>query len=158
MTNRYFWGTPHTDTDVNTFEAAFRDRAFDTAAGKFAAADAADRALETLTRRSSTLLQFNVLLAGVTLLFAYKLTTPPGALFLQFSHWGFVLALVSSILLVPNLALIWPSAEANIHRSPREAYLFSMSIYKMRAARYTIAIVASFLAIAFALISITQVS
>jgi hypothetical protein len=158
MTNRYFWGTPHTETDVNSFEVAFRDRAVDMAAGKFAAAAAADHALEILVRRSSALLQFNVLLAGVTLLFAYKLAAPPSALFLQLSHWGFVLALASAILLLPNLALIWPSADANIHRSPREAYLFSMNIYKMRAARYTIAIGLSFVAIALLLISITQLA
>jgi hypothetical protein len=158
MTNRYFWGTPHTDTDVNKFEAAFRDRAFDAAAGRYAAADAVDHALEILTRRSSTLLQFNALLAGVTLLFAYKLAAPPSTLFLQLSHWGFVAALVSCILLLPNLALIWPSIDGKAHRNAREAYLFSMNIYKMRAARYTMAIVLSFLAIAFALISITQLA
>lgn len=158
MKNRYFWGTPHTDTDVNAFEAAMRERAEDEAAGKFAAVHAVERALEQVSRRSTGLLQFNALAALVMMMLAYKLGSAAPALFMQFNRWGIALALVSCVLLLPNLALLWASGAASTVRQPHEAYLLAMNVHKMRAARYTFALVFSFIAAVLTVVSLTQMA
>lgn len=159
MRNRLFWGTPHTDTDVNGFEAAMRDRAEDEAAGKFAAVRAVEKSLESISRRSVGLLQFDALLALVLLLLMMLATqagTTAPETFSQFIRWGFVLAIFSCVLLLPNLALVWGSDPAAHTRQPRTAYLMLMGVHKMRAARYTFALVFSFGAAVLALVSLTQ--
>ena len=159
MKNRLFWGTPHTDTDVNAFEAAMRERAEDEAAGKFAAVHAVEKALESISRRSVGLLQFDALLALVLLLLM-MLATQAGAsapeTFSQFTRWGFALAIFSSVLLLPNLALVWGSDAAAHTRQPRTAYLLLMGVHKMRAARYTFALLFTFVAAVLAVVSLTQ--
>jgi hypothetical protein len=154
MNNRYFWGTPHTDTDVNAFEAAARGRIHDIAAGAFAAVAAVDRAIEQITRRSSALLQFDLILAATALFVTYRLAPVPDAAFLQLNRWSLGLALISCLLLLPNLALLW--ADGKTHANPREAYLLSMGVHKTRAARFTIALVLSFVAIFLMLLSATR--
>jgi hypothetical protein len=161
MKNRLFWGTPHTDTDVNNFEAAMRERAEDEAAGKFAAVHAVEKALEGISRRSLGLLQFDALLALVLLLLMLLATqagTAAPETFAQFIRWGFVLAIVSCVLLLPNLALVWGSDPAAHTRQPRTAYLMLMGVHKMRAARYTFALVFSFCAAVLAVVSLTQMA
>lgn len=155
--NRLFWGTPHTDTDVNNFETAIRERAADEAAGKFAAVHAVGKSLEDITRRSMGLMQFDVLLALVMMLLAYKAGSAAPELFTQLNRWGFGLSLFSCALLLPNLALVWGSSPAAT-RQPREAYLLLMGVHKMRAARYTIALVFSFAAAVLTLVSLTQMA
>lgn len=156
MKNRLFWGTPHTDTDVDGFEAAMRERANDEAAGKFAAVHAVNKSLEGISRRSIGLMQFDALLAMVMLLLAYKLGTAAPEMFSQLNRWGFALAIFSCALLLPNLALVWGSDPAAHTRQPREAYLLLMGVHKMRAARYTFALVFSFAAAVMTLISLTR--
>ena len=156
MKNRLFWGTPHTDTDVNGFEAAMRERAEDEAAGKFAAVHAVTKSLDSISKRSIGLMQFDALLALVMMLLAYRLGTAAPELFLQLNRWGFVLALFSCVLLLPNLALVWGSDPAAHTRQPRTAYLLLMGVHKMRAARYTFALVFSFGAAVLTLVSLSQ--
>jgi hypothetical protein len=156
MKNRYFWGTPHTETDALAFEAAMRDRAEDVAAGRFAAAQAVEHALEQIARRSGGLLSFNTLLALVMVMLSYKVGSSAPELFTQFNRWGFALALLSCVLLLPNLALIWPGQAATTVRQPREAYLFALGIHKRRAARYTFALLFSFAAAVLTAVSLTQ--
>ena len=156
MKNRYFWGTPHTETDALAFEAAMRERADDVAAGRFAAAQAVEHSLEQIARRSGGLLQFNTLLALVVMMLAYKVGSAAPELFTQFSRWGFALALVSCVLLLPNLSLVWPGNAATTVRQPHEAYMFALAIHKRRAARYTFALLFSFVAAVLTVASLTQ--
>jgi hypothetical protein len=157
MTNRYFLGTPNTDTDINEFEKALRDRAEEVAAGKFAAATAAEHALEVVSRRSIGLLQFNALLATVLILLAYKVGTSAPALFLQFNRWGFGFLLVGILLLLPNLAIAWAGNPGQTYRDAQQTYRFSMNILKVRAARYTGALVLTFVAAVLTALSIMQI-
>jgi hypothetical protein len=156
MKNRLFWGTPHTDTDVNRFEAAMQERAEDEAAGKFAAVHAVEKSLEGISRRSLGLLQFDALLALVLMLMAYQAGTAATELFSQLNRWSFVLALFSTALMLPNLALVWGSDAATHTRQPREAYLLLMGVHKVRAARYSFALLFTFVAIVLTLVSLTQ--
>lgn len=158
MRNRLFWGTPHTDTDVNAFEAAMRERAEDEASGKFAAVHAVEKSLESISQRSIGLLQFNALLALVMLLLAYRLGTAAPEIFMQLNRWAFVLALFSCVLMLPNLALVWGSNPATHARQPREAYLLLMGVHKVRAARYTFALLFSFVAAVLTVASLTQMN
>lgn len=157
MKNRLFWGTPHTETDALAFEAAMQARAEEAAAGKFAAVDAVERGLEGISRRSGALAQFNTLLALVTMLLAYR-SDGAAALFMQFNTWAFIAALASCVLLLPNLALVWPGQAAHTVRNAREAYLFALGFHKVRAARYTVALVLSFVAAVLTLASLTQMA
>ncbi len=156
MRNRLFWGTPHTDTDVNNFETAMHERAADEAAGKFAAVHAVTKSLEGISRRSMGLMQFDALLAMVMMLLAYKVGTAAPEMFAQLNRWGFVLAIFSCALMLPNLALVWGSDPAAHTRHPRTAYLMLMGVHKVRAARYTFALVFSFGAVVLTLVSLTQ--
>lgn len=156
MKNRFFWGTPHTETDALAFEAAMRERAEDVAAGRFAAAHAVEHALEQIGRRSTGLLQFNTLLALVVMMLAYKVGSAAPELFTGFSRWGFALALVSCLLLLPNLALVWPGSAATTVRQPHEAYMFALAIHKRRAARYTFALLFSSAAALLTVASLTR--
>lgn len=155
MKKRLFWGTPHTETDALAFEAAMQARAEEAAAGKFAAVDAVERGLESISRRSGALAQFNTLLALVTMLLAYR-GEGAAALFTQFNTWAFIGAIASCVLLLPNLALVWPGQAAHTVRNAREAFLFALGIHKVRAARYTVALVLSFAAAVLTLASLTQ--
>ena len=155
MNKRYFWGTPHTDTDVDAFEAATRARAADVAAGKYAAVSAMEHALERLARRSAGLLQFEALFAIVVVLLGYRAGTAAPANFMQFTQWSFVLALVSCLLLLPNLFSTWTSHPGT---DARQEYLSLMSIHKMRAPRYTIAMVFAMVALLLTLYSLTQLA
>jgi len=155
MKNRYFWGTPHTETDALAFEAAMRERAEDVAAGKFAAVDAVERSLEQISRRSTGLLPFNTLLALVIVMLSYKVGGAATELFTQFNRWGFALALVSCLLVLPNLALVW-AGNATTVRLPHEAYMFALGIHKRRAARYTFALLFTFAAAVLTVASLTQ--
>ena len=156
MKNRHFWGTPHTETDALAFEAAMRDRAEDVAAGRFAAAQAVEHALEEIGRRSGALLIFNTLLALVIVMLSYKVGSVAPELFTQFNRWGFALGLVSCVLLLPNLALVWPGNAATTVRQPHEAYMFALGIHKRRAARYTFALLCTFAAAVLTVVSLTQ--
>lgn len=156
MKNRMFWGTPHTDTDVNAFEAAMVERAADEAAGKFAAVHAVEEALEGISRRCVGLLQFDALLAVVLMLLAYQVGGSATELFSQLTRWAFVLALFSCVLMLPNLALVWGADPARHTRQPREAYLLLIGVHKVRAARYTFALVFSFAATVLALVALSQ--
>jgi hypothetical protein len=156
MKNRFFWGTPHTETDALAFEAAMRERAEDVAAGRFAAVHAVEHALELIGRRSTGMLSFNTLLALVIVMLSYKVGSAAPELFTQFSRWGFGLALVSCVLLLPNLALVWPGHAAVTVRQPHEAYLFTLAIHKRRAARYTFALLFSLAAALLTVASLTQ--
>lgn len=156
MKNRFFWGTPHTETDALAFEAAMRERAEDVAAGRFAAVHAVEAALDQIGRRSGGLLPFNTLLALVLVMLSYKVGSSAPELFTQFNRWGFGLALVSCVLLLPNLSLVWPGHAAITVRQPHEAYMFALGIHKRRAARYTFALLFSFAAAVLTVASLTQ--
>ncbi|MDP2006416.1 MAG: hypothetical protein Q8K45_12125 [Rubrivivax sp.] len=156
MKNRYFWGTPHTETDALAFEAAMRDRAEDVAAGRFAAAHAVEHSLEQIGRRSGGLLTFNMLAALVLVMLSYKVGSTGTDLFTQFNRWGFALSLVSCVLLLPNLYLVWPGNAASTVRQPHEAYMFALGIHKRRAARYTFALLFTFAAAVLTVLSLTQ--
>jgi hypothetical protein len=156
MKNRHFWGTPHTETDALAFEAAMRERADDVAAGRFAAAQAVEHSLEQIARRSGGLLQFNTLLALVVMMLAYMVGPAAPELLAQFSRWGLGLALVSCVLLLPNLSLVWPGNAATTVREPHEAYMFALGIHKRRAARYTFALLFSFAAAVLTVVSLTR--
>ena len=67
-----------------------------------------------------------------------------------------MLAIFSCVLMLPNLALVWGSDAAAHTRQPREAYLLLMGVHKVRAARYTFALVFSFAAAVLTLVSLTQ--
>lgn len=156
MKNRYFWGMPHTETEVNAFESVVHERNTDVAAGKFAPAAAVDHAVERVTRRSVSLLQVDALFAIVMLLLSYKTGADWPALVLQFVHWAFIFSLVSALLLLTNLGLVWPRDAAGTFGNHREAFLFSMNVYKGRAWRYTLALAITFVALAMSLIALSQ--
>lgn len=158
MDHRLFWGTPHTDTDVNAFETAARARAHDVAAGKYAAAALVDQSLEQIARRSIGLVVFATLLAMVMMLLAYQTGTSATALFTQLNRWGFVMVMASCLLLLPNLGLLWAADARITYADPRQAYLFSMKSHKSRAARYTIALWLIFAATAMTLLSVARFS
>jgi len=82
--------------------------------------------------------------------------TVPAELYFQLSRWALALELVACILLLPNLALVWASDPAKTYANPGEEYRFWMGYYKLRAARYTIALVLSFVALAFVLVALTR--
>lgn len=159
MKTRNYWGTPHTETGVDAFEAAVRARLAPGAAEKFAAAAAVEKALEHIARKSVALIQVQALFAIVTLiLLATKMTPAATPLFMQLNRGSFVLALLSCLLLLPNLFLVSSSASNNSAANPRDDYLFAMGIHKMRAPRYTIALVMALAAWLLALGSLTQLA
>jgi hypothetical protein len=158
MDQRLFWGTPHTDTDVNAFETAARARAHDVAAGKYAAATLVDQSLEQIARRSIGLVVFATLLAMVMMLLAYQTGSNATALFTQLNRWGFVMVMASCLLLLPNLGLMWAADARVTYADPRQAYLFSMKAHKSRAARYTIALWLIFVATVMTLLSVARFS
>jgi hypothetical protein len=156
MTNRYFWGMPHTETDIAAFKATMHARAEALAAGHFAASTAVEDALERVTRRSSSLLLIDTLFTAMTMLLTYKAGGEQALLFLQLNRWAFALALVAALILMTNLRLVWASDAALHYGDPQAAFDFNMDIYKGRAWRYTTAWVLSFAAFACTLVSITQ--
>lgn len=158
MKNRYFWGMPHTETDIAAFKATMAARAAAVAAGHFAAASAVESAIEKATRRSSSLLLIDILFSMMTMLLTYRTGGDQPLLFLQLNRWAFVLALVSGVFLMTNLRLVWASDAARHYGDPDAAYEFSMDIYKSRAWRYSTALVLSVLAYGCTLVSITQLS
>jgi hypothetical protein len=156
MKNRYFWGMPHTETDIAAFKATMTARAEAVAAGQFAAVSAVEDALERVTRRSGTLLLVDTLFAAMTMLLTYKAGADQALSFLQLNRWAFALALAAGLILMTNLRLVWASDAARHYGDPHAAYTFNMGIYKGRAWRYTMAWVLSFGAYACTLVSITQ--
>lgn len=156
MKNRYFWGMPHTETDIAAFKATMNARAEAVAAGHFAAVTAVETALERVSNRSASLLLIDTLFAAMTMLLTYKVGTEQAALFLQLNRWAFALALVAAVILMTNQRLIWASNAATHYGDPHAAFDFNMNIYKGRAWRYTTAWVLSFAAFACTLVSITQ--
>lgn len=156
MDTRLFWGTPHTDTDVNALENALRARAQDEAAGKFAAAHLVEKSLERIARRSIGLAVFATLLSMAMMLLAYQAGTNATSLFTTLNRWGFGMAMFSCLLLLPNLGLVWASDAQATYADPRQAYLFSMKAHKSRAARLTIALWLIFAATAMTLLSVLR--
>jgi hypothetical protein len=156
MKNRYFWGMPHTETDIAAFNATMQARTEAMAAGQFAAVSAVEDALERVTSRSGSLLLINTLFTAMTLLLTYKSGPDQAAAFLQLNRWAFALALAAGFILMTNLRLVWASDAARHYGDPQAAYTFNMNIYKGRAWRYTMAWVLSFGAYACTLVSITQ--
>jgi hypothetical protein len=152
MKHRYFWGTPTTDTDIDAFETALRGRVYDVHNGEFAAVAAVDRALDQITRKSGALLQFNALLAVLAVLFGEKVGGPSAATLGTSFQWALALVLLSCVLVLPNFALIWSSDPGQDYANPRRAYLVSMNIHKMRAARFTTALVLTFIAVVLTLL------
>jgi hypothetical protein len=157
MKNRYFWGMPHTETDIAAFKATMTARAEAMAAGHFAAVTAVEDALERVTRRSGSLLLIDTLFTAMTMLLTYKAGGEQVLLFLQLNRWAFALALVAALILMTNLRLVWASNAATQYGDPHAAFTFNMNIYKGRAWRYTMAWVLSFAAFACTLVSITQI-
>jgi len=157
MKNRYFSGIPHTETAINAFESAIATRAADSASGKFAAADFVEAAVDRVAKRSLALLQANTLFAIVTLLLTFRAAELP-ATYVQLNRWAFIFSLVSGFLLITNLALVWARDALKTYTDPHEAFAFSLSVYKGRAWRYTIALVLSFVAFALTLLSLTQLN
>jgi hypothetical protein len=156
MKNRYFWGMPHSETDVAAFKATIVGRTEAVAAGKFAAVAFLEHALERVTRRSSSLLLADTLLTIVVMLLTYKAGADQVAIFLQLNRWAFACALVACVILATNLSLVWASDAARHYGDPDAGFDFTMNIYKGRAWRYTMALVLSFAAFALTLASITQ--
>jgi hypothetical protein len=156
MKHRYFWGMPHTETDIAAFKATMVARAEAVAAGHFTAVTAVEDALERVTRRSASLLLIDTLFTAMTMLLTYKTGGEQAALFLQLNRWAFALALVAALILMTNLRLVWASNAATHYGDPHAAFEFNMNIYKGRAWRYTTAWVLSFAAFACTLVSITQ--
>ncbi len=156
MKHRYFWGMPHTETDIAAFKATMTARAEAVAAGHFAAVTAVEDALERVTRRSGSLLLIDTLFTAMTMLLTYKAGAEQSALFLQLNRWAFALALVAALILMSNLRLVWASNAATQYGDPHAAFDFNMGIYKGRAWRYTMAWVLSFAAFACTLVSISQ--
>ncbi len=156
MKHRYFWGMPHTETDIAAFQATMKARADAVAAGQFAAVMAVEDALERVTRRSGSLLLIGTLFTAMTMLLTYKSGADQALLFLQLNRWAFALALVACLILMSNLRLVWASDAAKNYGDPQAAFDFNMGIYKGRAWRYTMAWVLSFAAFACTLVSITQ--
>jgi hypothetical protein len=156
LKNRYFWGMPHTETDIAAFKATMNARAEAVAAGHFAAVTAVEDALERVTRRSGSLLLIDTLFTAMTMLLTYKAGSEQAALFLQLNRWAFALALVSALILMTNLRLVWASDAARHYGDPHAAYTFNMDVYSGRAWRYTMAWALSFAAFACTLVSITQ--
>ena len=155
MTDRYFWGMPTTDTDTNALEAALRDRAHDVAAGKYAAASFANEALDRVTKRSTQLLQVNVLFMLLVMWLLSRPAMEQTAMFTSFNRWAFGLALVSCVFLLTNLRLVVGSKAEHAYGNPHSAYTFAMGIYKGRAWRYTVAHVLSLAAFVVTLISVS---
>ncbi len=156
MKNCYFWGMPHTETDLAAYQAAIQVRARALADGQFAAATAVENALDVVTRRSVSLLLIDLLFTALTLLLSTKAGAEQAALFMQLNRWAFVLALVGGTLLMTNLRLVWASDPASHYADPQAAFDFNMGIYKGRAWRYTLAWVLSAFAFACMLLSFTQ--
>ena len=155
--NRFFWGMPHTDTDTHEAEAALRDRAADVAAGKYAAAAFAHDALDRVTRRSTALLQVDVIFVLVVMALLSRMPAEQTALFVQMNRWAFMFALTGCVVLMSNLRLTWGSNAAEAYGDPHSAFVFAMGVYKGRAWRYTLAHVLSFVAFALTLVSVTQI-
>lgn len=155
MNDRYFWGMPSNDTDTNALEAAVRDRAHHVTAGGFAAAAFANDALDRVTKRSSTLLQVNVLFLLLVMWLLSRTGAEQTSMFMSFGRWAFGLALVSGVLLLSNLRLSLSSNPAQAYGDPHGAFVFAMGIYKGRAWRYTLAHVLLMLAFVGTLIALS---
>lgn len=155
--NRFFWGMPHTETDTLAIEATLHDRAADMAAGKYAAADFAHDALDRVTRRSTALLQVDVIFVLVVMALLSRLPAEQTALFTQMNRWAFMFALTSCVVLMTNLRLTWGSNADDAYGNPHSAFTFAMGVYRGRAWRYTLAHVLSFVAFALVLVSMTQI-
>ena len=158
MKHRFFWGMPHTETEVRAYKATILARHAAVASGQFAAVQAVESALERVTQRSASLLLVDTLFTVVGLLLTYRAGSEQAALFLQLNRWAFALALVSSLILVTNLRLVWASNASRHYGDPDAAYDFHMNIYKGRAWRYSTALVLSVAAYGAALLSITQLA
>lgn len=155
MNDRYFWGTPSSDTDTNAIESAIRDRAADVAAGKYAAAAFAEQALDRVTKRSTQLLQANVLFLLVVMWLLSRPGSEQTAMFTGFNRWAFGMALVSCVFLLSNLRLVLGSKAAHAYGDPHGAFSFAMNVYKGRAWRYTVAHVLSLAAFVATLIAVS---
>jgi hypothetical protein len=158
MKHRFFWGMPHTETEIRAFKATINARAQAVAEGQYAAVTAVETALERVTSRSASLLLIDTLFTVMGMLLTYKAGGDQALLFLQLNRWALALALVSSLILVTNLRLVWASDAARHYGDPEAAYDFHMGIYKSRAWRYSTALVLSIAAYAFTLLSITQMA
>jgi len=158
LKHRYFWGMPHTETDIAAFKAAMTSRAEAVAVspGRFAAVRYVEHALENVTRRSGSLLIVDTLLSAVILLLTYKSGSDQAAMFVQLTRWALALSLAGSVVLATNLRLVWASDAAVNYGDPDAAYAFNLNVYKGRAWRYTAGLILSFLAFACVLASITQ--
>jgi hypothetical protein len=158
MKHRYFWGMPHTETEILAFKTTITARAPAVEAGQFAAALAVESALERVTNRSATLLQIDTLFTVLGLLLTTRAGADQAVMFLQLNRWAVALALVGSLILVTNLRLVWASDAARHYGSPDAAYDFHMDVYKSRAWRYSTALVLSIAAYGCTLLSITQMA
>jgi hypothetical protein len=156
MKNRYFSGIPTTETDIRAFETAIASRPVDSATGQFAAAAHVEAQLETVTRRSMSLVQANTLLAILTLLLMSRPAEQAMAAYLQYNRWAFIFALVSALVLVTNLGLVWARDPRKAYGDPHTAFEFAFNVYKRRAWRYSLGLLLSFAAFALTLFSLTQ--
>jgi hypothetical protein len=158
LKNRYFWGMPHTETDIAAFKKAIAQRAEADAVtpGRFAAVKHVEVALDRVTRWSGTLLIADTLLTMLILLLSYRTGADTAPAFVQLTRWAFALALAATVILCTNLRLVWASDAARFYADPDESYTLHLNVYKGRAWRYTVAVVLSFLAFACVLGSITQ--
>ena len=156
MMNRTFWGTPHTETDMNAFEAALLHRAPAVAAGQFSAAVAADDLLERVVRRSGALLQADAVFSIVALLFIYKSSTDGLATVLLLNRWSFGLAVAACVLLLTNLGPSWARKVGETYADPREAFSFTMDSYRRRAWRFTVSLWLSIAAFVLMLVAVWQ--
>jgi hypothetical protein len=154
MSDRFFWGTPHTSTEVDQYKKAVDDLHLKDPARYPSAVQRVTLALERITAKSSALLGINSILAAVTLLLAFGRAAELPRIIVNLQGSAFIFVLLSCLVLLPNLAVIWSRHPARDYGTVDGEFDFTMKLCKVRAARFTIALGFTILAVAAVLFSL----
>lgn len=154
MSDRFFWGTPHTSTEVDQYKQAVDGLHLKDPVRHPSAVQRITMALERITAKSSALLGINSILAAVTQLLAFGRAPELARTIVNLQGVAFVCVLLSCLVLLPNLAVIWSRHPARDYGTVDGEFDFTMKVCKVRAARFTIALGLTILAVAAVLFSL----
>jgi hypothetical protein len=154
MSDRFFWGTPHTSTEVDQYKKAVEDLHLKDPIRHPSALQRITLALERITAKSSALLGINAILAAVTQLLVFGRAADLPRTIVNLQGSAFVFVLLSCLVLLPNLGVIWSRHPVRDYGTVDGEFDFTMKVCKVRAARFTIALGLTILAVAAVLFSL----